>query len=119
MHTNQSTEMDQIITRSETGMDLRQDLSAQESVPHWLLRSVYGRHLLKTKLRQIRPDLQVSMIRDQPEYEQLLDSMIDELNLREWLEPRTVSERLKAIRQILRTTFEIEEERDCSNSQGV
>lgn len=87
----------------------RQHPAMEVSQPHWLMNTIYGRHLLKTKLRQTHPDLQVLMIRHQPEYEPLLEAMVDVLDLREWLEPETASERLKALRAILRATFELSE----------
>jgi hypothetical protein len=89
--------------------DFRQHPATEFSQPHWLTNTIYGRHLLKTKLRQTRPDLQVLMIRYQPEYEPLLEAMVDVLDLRGWPEPETASERLKALRAILRTTFELSE----------
>jgi hypothetical protein len=81
--------------------DFRQHPAMGTREPHWLLGTVYGRHLLKTKLRQVRPDLQVLMVRDQPEYEQLLESMVEMLDLRQWAKPRTLSERMHALRMIL------------------
>lgn len=87
--------------------DFRQHPAMAFSQPHWLMNTVYGRQLLKTKLRQTRPDLQVLLIRHQPEYEPLLEAMVDVLDLREWPEPKTASERLKALRAILRSTLEL------------
>lgn len=68
---------------------------------HWLRRAVYGRHLLKLKLRQQRPELQVDLVRDQPAHEGLLEAMVDVLDLREWAAPRTWRERWQATRTVL------------------
>lgn len=99
----------QMVKLQLSARDFRQHPAMAACEPHWLLGTVYGRHLLKAKLRQARPDLQVLMIRDQPEYEQLLESMVEVLGLREWVKPRTISERLNALRMILRTAFRIGE----------
>jgi hypothetical protein len=70
---------------------------------------MYGRQLLKTKLRVERPDLRVSMLVDAPEHEPLLDPVIDAIGAREWRQPITFSERVAAIRLMLITTLEISE----------
>jgi hypothetical protein len=85
--------------------------------PHWLARSIYGRQLLKTKLRLMRPDLQVSAIWDPPEHEELLESMVDVLDLRDWPEPQTLRERFAAVRLIVRMTFEVREGHEPSHWQ--
>jgi hypothetical protein len=90
-----------------TAADFRQHPAMEFATPHWLLGAIYGRQLLKTKLRQMRPDLEVTSLRDRPEHEQLLEAMVDVLDLRDWPKPRMVSERLKAARLILRMTLEI------------
>lgn len=104
--------MPHVVNLELTAVDFRQHPPVEECEPHWLLSAIYGRHLLKTKLRQMRPDLQVLMMCDQPEYEQLLESAVDVLDLREWPEPKPVSDRLKAVRLILRMAFEIGEGRE-------
>lgn len=119
METTKSPEMQHIVVRRVGAIDFRQHPAIQECEPHWLLRDIYGRHLLKTKLRHMRPDLLVFMIRHQPEHEQLLESVVDVLDLRDWAEPRNLSERLKAVRQILRMAFDIDEEREPPNSRSV
>ena len=82
--------------------------------PHWLLGAIYGRPLLKAKLRQMRPDLQVLSMRDDPAHEQLLETVVDVLDLRDWPEPRTFSERIKAARLMLRMTLDVSEGREPS-----
>lgn len=77
--------------------------------PHWLLESIYGRQLLKTKLRIVRPDLQIQALFDSPAHEELLDPIIDELSLRDWRRPETALERLAAIRLMLKMTLAIAE----------
>ena len=46
---------------------------------HWLLHAVYGRDLLKLRLRQLRPDLHVPIWDDALELDPLLDHVIDDL----------------------------------------
>lgn len=104
--------MPHVVQLDLTVADFRQHPAMEDAIPHWLRSAIYGRHLLKTKLRQMRPDLQVLSVRDQPEHEQLLESVVDVLDLRDWPEPKTVSEWLKAVRLILRMTFEISEGRE-------
>lgn len=69
---------------------------------HWLLRAVYGRDLLKAKLRQVRPDLAVKKWAEQRELDPLLDDMVDEMDLREWPEPQTAGARLRYLSLVLR-----------------
>lgn len=104
--------MPHVVKLDLTAADFRQHPAMEGERPHWLLGAIYGRPLLKTKLRQMQPDLQVLALRDQPEHEQLLESVVDVLDLRDWPEPKTVSERLKAVRMILRMTLEISEGRE-------
>lgn len=92
--------------------DFRQHPAMEFGEPHWLVNAIYGRQLLKTKLRHARPDLKVSRVRHQPEYDALLEAMVDVLDLREWPEPKTVSERLDALCTILRRTLEVSEGED-------
>lgn len=69
---------------------------------HWLLRAVYGRDLLKAKLRQVRPDLAVKRWADQRDLDPLLDDMVDALDLRDWPEPVTAAARLRYLPLVLR-----------------
>ncbi|MEJ8839323.1 hypothetical protein [Ramlibacter sp. AN1133] len=71
------------------------------------MSTVYGRHLVKTKLRQMRPDLRVSLMGNQPEYEPLLESAIDVLDLRDWAQPNTLSQRLNALYKVLGMTLRL------------
>lgn len=68
---------------------------------HWLLDAVYGRELLKAKLRQVRPDLPVPTWRERPELDPLLDQMIEMLGLRGWEKPRTLKERWRYLCTVL------------------
>ncbi|HEX2548060.1 MAG TPA: hypothetical protein VHL79_24460 [Ramlibacter sp.] len=86
--------------------DFRQHPALTAAAPHWLRGTVYGRHLLKLKLRQVHPQLYVALVRPQPEHEGLLEAMVDLLDLREWPQPRTLSERVAATREILRMAWE-------------
>lgn len=104
--------MPHVVNLDLTAADFRQHPGMEDAIPHWLLGAIYGRHLLKTKLRQMRPDLRVLSMRDQPEHEQLLESVVDVLDLRDWPEPQSMSERLKAVRLILRMTFDISQGRE-------
>ena len=90
--------MPHVVNLDLTAADFRQHPAMEDASPHWLLGAIYGRSLLKTKLRQMRPDLQVLTMRDRPEHEQLLESMVDVLDLRDWPEPKSVSVRISAHR---------------------
>ena len=68
---------------------------------HWLLNTIWGRELLKTKLRQVRPYLLVPHWRELPELEPLLDEIIDELGLKEWRRPRGLVARLRYLKTVL------------------
>lgn len=67
---------------------------------HWLLGAVYGRDLLKSRLRQLRPDLHVPIWDDAHELDPLLDHMIDDLGLRDWPEPRGLKERCRYLKAV-------------------
>ena len=67
---------------------------------HWLLDAVYGRDLLKQRLRQVRPDLLVPVWDDAPELDPLLDSVIDDLGLRDWPEPRGLKARCRYLKTV-------------------
>lgn len=88
--------------------DFRQHPAMECAPVHWLRSAVYGRHLLKLKLRQLRPDLAVDLVRAQPQYEGLLEAMVDVLDLREWPQPRTLAQRLQATRAILQLAWRID-----------
>lgn len=76
---------------------------------HWLLRAVYGRDLLKAKLRQVRPDLTIKRWADQRELDPLLEDMVDLLGLRDWVEPRTAVARLQYLPLVLRMLVAVDE----------
>lgn len=103
--------MPHLVNLDLSAVDFRQHPAMENCEPHWLLGAIYGRHLLKTKLRQMRPDLTVFMVRDQPEHEQLLETMVDVLDLRDWPQPKTFPDKLAAVRRILRMAFDIGEGR--------
>jgi len=68
---------------------------------HWLLDAVYGRDLLKQRVRQLRPDLHVPIWDDALELDPLLDHVVDELGLRDWQKPRTLAERCRYLKTVL------------------
>src|SRR5438046_2974910 len=72
---------------------------------HWLLRHPYGREVLVTKLREVRPDVKVRRYQTAPEHEQFLDAMIDYMDMRDWPEPRTIGERVRAALLLVRYGF--------------
>jgi hypothetical protein len=67
---------------------------------HWLLDLTWGRELLKTKLRQVRPELLVPQWREIPALEPLLDDIIDQLGLREWSRPVGFAARLRYLKKV-------------------
>lgn len=78
---------------------------------HWLLDAVYGRDLLKAKLRKVRPDLRVSRWAVEEHLDQLLDSMVDEMGLRGWPEPRSAAERLRYVPLVLRMMLAVDSDK--------
>lgn len=72
---------------------------------HWLLQHPYGRELLFTSLRRVRPEVRVDRFHTAPEHELLLDGMIDSLGLREWPRPTAIGERMRASLMLLRYGF--------------
>ena len=78
------------------------------SEPHWLLGAVYGRELLKAQLRRKRPDLTVPLWRDAPELDAVLEGMVDQLGLRDWVEPTTMQARLRYLRLVLAMKIAVE-----------
>lgn len=75
--------------------DYRLQPGAGYAQEHWLLRHPYGRDVLITKLREVRPDLQFMRYRTPVELEPFLDAMVDLLQMRDWPRPRTVGDRVK------------------------
>ena len=70
------------------------DLDEAVASRHWLLDAVYGRELLKTRLRQLRPDMRIPLLGERHELDPMLDAVIDDLNLREWHKPSGLKRRL-------------------------
>lgn len=68
---------------------------------HWLLDALYGRELLKLKLRQRRPDLRVPRLSDPAELEPLLERMVDELGLRGWHRPVGITAHLRYLKTVI------------------
>jgi len=75
--------------------DYRLQPGAGYAHEHWLLRHPYGRDVLITKLREVRPDLVFMRYRTPVELEPFLEAMVDLLQMRDWPRPRTVAERIK------------------------
>jgi hypothetical protein len=79
-----------------SAQDFRQHPAIKTEPRHWLLDAVYGRQMLKTRLRIDRPDLKVSMLFWQRRLDPQLRVLIELLDLSDWPKPRTLKERLKA-----------------------
>ncbi len=78
------------------------DEPAEANAPaHWLLSAVYGRELLKAKLRKERPDLNVPNWRHGADLDPHLDCMVDSLGLRDSVQPDTVAARACYLKRIL------------------
>jgi hypothetical protein len=79
-----------------TRFDLPDAPAASE--PHWLLRTWYGRDLLKAALAKFHPELPApAMYRHAPEVDDHLEMVIDELKLRDWREPKTALDRARYV----------------------
>jgi hypothetical protein len=76
--------------------------------PHWLVRHLYGRVLLASKLRRVRPDLNCPKYTPEHHLFSELDPMIDQLGLRKWPRPCGFSEQLQALALILRMFWALE-----------
>lgn len=57
--------------------------ATSKRTPHWLLASLYGRELIKVALSKLYPQLA-------PEVDDHLEMVIDELQLRDWQEPKSM-----------------------------
>ncbi|NCT98702.1 MAG: hypothetical protein GXD23_15150 [Comamonadaceae bacterium] len=75
-----------------TTADFRQHYTPD---PHWLLGTAFGRDLLKMRLRQVEPDLNVPEWKYAAHLDPKLERMVDDLGLREVAKPRTAWETLK------------------------
>lgn len=94
-------------------LDLTHSSETEVGAPaarHWLLDALYGRDLLKAKLRKVRPDLRVSRWAVEEHLDQLLDSMVDELGLRAWPEPKSAGERLRYVPLVLRMMMAVDKD---------
>lgn len=89
------------------------ELTHSEEAPaavarHWLLDALYGRDLLKARLRKVWPDLGVKSWALQEELDHLLERTIDELGLRNWPEPRGHRARLRYVPLVLRMMLAVD-----------
>lgn len=91
-----------------TRADFRLHLGHVPSEPHWLLRHPYGRALLASELRRVRPDLDFSVYAPDDALVSELDRMIDRLALRKLPRPRGCREQLGTVGLILRTFWRLE-----------
>jgi hypothetical protein len=76
--------------------------------PHWLVRHLYGRVLLASELRRVRPDLDCP--RYTPDHHSFpqLDGMIDRLELRKWPRPCGFGEHLQVLALLTRMFWALE-----------
>lgn len=106
--------MPHIVELDLTPSDFRQFYSADEvspaasTPPHWLLAAVYGRDLLKAKLKKVRPDLAIPSWRHAAELDPLLEEMVDELGLRNWAQPSSVNSRVRYLKTVLSMLIAVE-----------
>ncbi|MBC5767521.1 hypothetical protein [Ramlibacter albus] len=96
--------MPHIVELDLTPAEMFRQHPATEREPHWLLKAVYGRDLLKEQLRRSEPNLQVPVWRDAPELDAMLEQMVDRLGLREWTRPTTLRERARYLGLVLAMT---------------
>jgi hypothetical protein len=89
--------------------DFRQHPAMATEPRHWLLDSVYGRRMLKSRLRIDRPDFKVVTLLWQRRLDPQLRVLIELLDLYDWPKPRTLKERLKASWLHLHMTARIRE----------
>lgn len=74
---------------------------------HWLLDSIYGRDLLKERLRQLAPDFQIAGRGEAYELDPILERLVDDLRVRDWVKPRTLRQRIVYLRAVLRLTLRV------------
>lgn len=83
-------------------------LSAVGVSRHWLLRTVYGREVLKAYLTIVQPALPIFKWRMQPELDGWLQDAVVALGLWDMQEPQTFRTRLTYLIQMSRVMFEFE-----------
>jgi hypothetical protein len=84
-----------------TAADFRQHCELEPAIakePHWLLSALYGRDLLKMKLRLVSPGMSVPDWKHASYLDPQLERMVDELGLRDAPKPRTLCEKLSYIK---------------------
>lgn len=82
--------------------------AAAKAPAHWLLSAVYGRDLLKAKLRKERPVLNVPSWRHGADLDPHLECMVDSLGLRDWVQPATVAARVRYLKFVLSLMVAVE-----------
>lgn len=87
--------------------------------PHWLLKSVCGRHLLVHKLRQLRPGLAFSFWRTRSALYPMLEAMVDELGLRTMPEPSSLQEQICFLRWVVARVISREPSRSLGSSSII
>ncbi|WP_137921803.1 hypothetical protein [Hydrogenophaga sp. 2FB] len=94
-----------------TAIDFRQHYAVEPAPakePHWLLSALYGRDLLKMKLRQVDPRLHVAKWEYASYLDPLLERMVDELGLRNASRPHTVRQKLRYIQTVTHSMLALE-----------
>jgi hypothetical protein len=81
---------------------------------HWLLDAVYGRELLKLKLRQLGLDLLVPGWTQPANLEPLLGHAIEVLGISAWRKPMGLRQRLHYLRTVLRMMIEVRQGREVT-----
>lgn len=82
-------------------------IDAATREPHWLLGALYGRDLLKIKLRASRPDLAVPEWKHAAHLDPLLEEMVDELGLREMPEPKSLGQRIAYVKTVAKMALAV------------
>jgi hypothetical protein len=81
-----------------TAADFRENFTPEPSArtsPHWLLATAFGRDLLKMRLRQVEPQMDVPEWRYAEYLDPELERMVDDLGLRDVSKPSTMWQTLK------------------------
>jgi hypothetical protein len=96
---------------------LRNSLQFRSS-RHWLLDAIYGRELLKLKLRQLGLDLVVPDWSEPKELEPLLTHAIDVLGIGAWRKPSGLAQRLRYLRTVIWMMLDVREGRQVTCPRG-